>query len=83
MRNKLTDLNNELFAEIERLSDEDLKGDDLTDEIKRASAISKISTQIINNGNLAIRAAELKGEYGRDVTTPLLGEIVDGKIQRD
>ena len=36
MKNKLVDLNNHLFAEMERLSDEDLQGDELTAEIDRA-----------------------------------------------
>lgn len=31
MQNTLTDLNNHLFAQLERLSDEDLKGDSLPD----------------------------------------------------
>lgn len=58
MKNKLIDLNNHLFAEIERLSDEDLKGDELTQEIMRAKAVSNVATQIISNGRLALKAAE-------------------------
>ena len=33
-KNKLTDLNNHLFAELERLGDEDLKGEELEKEIR-------------------------------------------------
>lgn len=55
MKNKLIDLNNHLFAEIERLSDEDLKGDELAQEITRAKAVSNVATQIINNGQLALK----------------------------
>ena len=54
MKNKLIDLNNHLFAEMERLSDEDLKGDELTREVVRAKAVSSIASQIINNGRLVL-----------------------------
>ena len=56
MKNKLTDLNDHLFAEIERLGDEDLKGEALTAEIGRAHAVSTIATQIIANAGLVLRA---------------------------
>jgi hypothetical protein len=60
MKNKMTDLNNHLFAELERLSDEDLQGDKLDEEIRRAEAVCSISTQIISNGALAIKAEQLR-----------------------
>jgi hypothetical protein len=56
MKNKLSDLHNHLFAEIERLGDEDLTGDKLKEEISRASALTAVAAQIINNGNLVLRA---------------------------
>ena len=56
MKNKLIDLNNHLFAEMERLSDEDLKGDELQEEICRAKSVSNVAAQIINNANLALKA---------------------------
>lgn len=56
MKNKLIDLNNHLFAQMERLSDEDLKGDGLTEEIKRAKSIGFVASQIIGNAKLALDA---------------------------
>ena len=56
MKNKLINLNDHLFCEIERLSDEDLKGDKLLQEINRAKAVSNVATQIILNARLALDA---------------------------
>jgi len=62
MKNKLIDLNNHLFTEMERLCDEDLKGDDLLKEIERAKAITGVASQIIANGSLALKAEQFKSE---------------------
>jgi len=62
MRNTLTDLNNHLFAQLERLSDEDLKGEELKEELQRSSAVSKVAQNIINNGSLVLQAQKLKDE---------------------
>ena len=73
MNNKLSDLNNHLFAEIERLSDEELNEDELKSEIDRARAITSVSKQIIENGALALRAEKFKQEMGLDsLHTPML-----------
>lgn len=58
MKNSLSDLNNHLFAQMERLSDESLKGDELQEEISRAKAVTGISTQIISNARLVLDAEE-------------------------
>lgn len=64
MKNKITDLNDHLFAELERLGDEELAGDDLQSEITRAKAIADVSGKIIDNAKLALEATKLQVEYG-------------------
>ena len=59
LRNTLGDLNNHLFAQLERLSDEDIKGEKLREEINRAEAVSTIAQQIISNGALALKAKQI------------------------
>lgn len=58
MRNKLTDLQNYLFAQLERLEDEDMTKETLDLELKRTKAITSIATAIINNGALCLQARQ-------------------------
>ena len=60
MRNTLGDLSLHLFAQLEKLSDDDLKGEELKEEILRTKAIEIIAKQIIDNGHLALQAQKLK-----------------------
>ena len=76
MKNKLVDLNNHLFAQLERLGDEELCSDKLTEEIGRAKAITNIAQSIINNGNLALNVIKVKEEFFPD--NKKLPEIFDG-----
>jgi len=63
MKNKLIDLNDHLFATLERLNDEDIAGDELKVEIERSRAISDVGKQIISNARLVLDAEIAKGEY--------------------
>lgn len=75
MKNTLGDLNNHLFAEIERLGDEDLKGDDLKEEMERARTISIVSTKIIENANVILQAEKFKDQrLSTDSLPELLGK---------
>lgn len=75
MRNTLGDLNNHLFAELERLGDEDLKGDELVEEISRAKSIAEVSSRIISNANIILQAEKFKDEkFNSDKPTPKMLE---------
>lgn len=62
MKNTLSDLHNHLFAQLERLSDEDLKGDKLKEEIGRAKAVSTIAKDITSNAGLVLEAQKFQFE---------------------
>ena len=70
MENKLTDLNNILFEQIERLNDDDLHGDALKQQIKRSRAIESVAGMIIANANTVLKAEKLKMEYAMDDRDP-------------
>ena len=72
MKNQLTDLNNHLFAQIERLSDEDLKGQALEMEVVRTKAITSVSQQIVNNAQLVLDGAKFKAEYAGKYQVPMM-----------
>lgn len=67
MKNKLTDLNDHLFAQLERLSDESLSADALQAEIERSKAVSQIAGQVISNAKLVLDANVAVAEYGLKV----------------
>lgn len=60
--NTMTDLNDHLFAELERLGDEDLSGDELSAEIDRARAIASIGRTAIDNARVVLDAARFRDE---------------------
>ncbi|OCH60889.1 hypothetical protein A6D98_09825 [Aliivibrio fischeri] len=74
MKNQLIDLNNHLFAAIERLSDEDISGDDLKKEISRSKALSALSKDVIANARLALDAKLAIGVHLKQGELPTMIE---------
>jgi hypothetical protein len=77
MKNKLTDLNNHLFAQLERLGDEGLDAEKIEQEAKRADAMVSIADQIIRNAEMHLKAATLIANHG-DRLRPML-PMIEGK----
>jgi hypothetical protein len=90
MKNKLTDLNNHLFAQLERLSDEDLSSEKIADEVKRADAVVAVADQIVRNADLQLKAVSILATHGarvghhltmlEDNRQPALVEVKSGTV---
>ena len=74
-RTTLNDLNEYLFQEMDRLTNEDLSAEELDKEIKRSDALQKVAKTIIDSGSLALQAKKYLDEYGKgdNVELPLIG----------
>ena len=72
MKNKLIDLNDHMFAALERLNDESLEGDALKSEIERSKAMANVGRQIIDNARLALDAHKIEREYGSKAPAPTM-----------
>lgn len=64
MKNTLTDLNNYLFEQLERLNDDELTDEELDRELKKAETVTKVAGMIIQNGALAFKTMQHLDEYG-------------------
>lgn len=79
MKNSLTDLNNHLFAQLERLNDEDLDGEALEKEIARSKAVGDMAGKIIDNARVVLEGEKLRAEYGgRNFSLPKMLEAKNG-----
>lgn len=64
MKNKLTDLNDHLFMQLERLSEENLTAEQIKQEAKRTRALVVVSEQIIRNADLQLKAVRILADHG-------------------
>jgi hypothetical protein len=78
-RNKISDLNNHLFAQLEKLNDDQLQGENLNTEVNRARAMSSLASQIINSTKLTLDAIKManNGEINSVDVPNLLDESKD------
>jgi hypothetical protein len=80
VKNKLADLNNHLFAQLERLSEEDMSAEKIETEAKRADAIVALSEQILRGADLNLKAVHIVANHG-DRFRPMLPSL--GKSSGD
>lgn len=76
MKNRLSDLNNHLFAQLERLGEEGLTAEQIEQEAQRADAIVDVADQIIENAKLQLQAVRLLADHGdrfKQALQPMLG----------
>ncbi len=70
-KNKLADLNDHLFAQLERLGDETFTPEQIEAECTRAVAIVKVAEQIVHNVDLQLKAVVILANHG-DRFKPML-----------
>lgn len=84
MQNNLSDLNNHLFSQLELLENGELSEKELDLELKKAKAITQISSQILDVARLqiaAINTAEKCGFCNKDL--PALLETKDSRREKE
>jgi len=64
MKNKLEDLNNHLFAQLERLGEEDLSVDQIESESKRAQSIVDVADTLLESAKITVSAMKVATESG-------------------
>lgn len=64
MKNKLSDLNNHLFAQLERLSEEGLTAEQIDSETKRGDSIVRIADQVLRMADLQLKAVKVLADHG-------------------
>lgn len=79
MKNKLADLNNHLFAQIERLGDEALTPEQIEQEARRGQAIVAVADKIISMTALQIQAAKIMFDSGHEIDPPTHLPMLDNK----
>jgi hypothetical protein len=79
MKNKLSDLNDHLFAQMERLSEEGLTAEQIELEARRGESMVNVADQIIRNAELTFKAATFVAQHGdryRPALSGLIGKAV-------
>lgn len=62
MKNSIEDLRNHLFAQLERLGEEGLKGEALDLEVKRSRAISDLAGRLVESAKAETEFLQAIGE---------------------
>ena len=78
MKNRMSDLNDHLFAQLERLNDEGAGTENIECEVKRAEAMVEVADQIVDVQRLNLDAAKLYAQHGEAIL-PMLPRI--GRVE--
>jgi hypothetical protein len=81
MKNKFTDLQNHMFAALERLNSEDLEPEKLDGEIKRAEAVANVGKVIVDGYKTQVLALKELNKSGI-IKESELSDSVKGLIER-
>lgn len=79
MKNSLSDLNNYLFEQLERVNDDELDDEEMEKEIKRAEVVTKIGQTIISNAEVQLKAWKEANEYGLNEDDFVPGILLEKK----
>ena len=63
MKNTLQDLNNHLFAQLERLTDEYLTDEQLENEIKRSKSVVSVANTIVDNTRVQVDIYKIYNDH--------------------
>lgn len=64
MKNKLSDLNDILFAQLERLTSDDLPADQIEQEVSRTQSVVQIADRIVDTARLQLDCAKFLADHG-------------------
>ena len=68
MKNKLSDLNNHLFMQLERLNNEELTLEQLELEISRSKAVADVASQVVESARVSVDAMKIFEKAGVDIS---------------
>lgn len=85
MTSKLSELNQHLFAQLERLNNADMTPEQIEAEVKRGQVVAAVADQIVRGAAVQVAAAKLVAQHGDKMVhhLPMLpnGKIVEAKPQ--
>ena len=82
MKNRLTDLNNHLFGQLERLTDEDMSAEKIEQEVKRADAPGvtpsmRIAKETLGLARISVvTPGEKSYDLAKDMRVVAIGDLV-------
>jgi len=80
MRNKIKDLNNHLFAQLEKISDEDLTAEQIEKEVVRSKSIVDLSNAIVSNAKITLEAAKMLEKDHPSTASAIASIFINDKI---